>query len=94
MAGNGSAVGAGAAAGQHAQLGQRAAPAPYTVPTGEQPFEDVLLRKRNLGQDIIPSPAQPKRTESLYINPGARGPAPKVRMWVWAAATLCHSDGP
>ncbi|KAH8285764.1 hypothetical protein KR018_002439 [Drosophila ironensis] len=32
-----------------------------------QPFEDVLLRQRTLGQDIIPSPSQPKRTESLYL---------------------------
>jgi len=32
-----------------------------------QPFEDVLLRQRTLGQDIIPSPLQPKRTESLYL---------------------------
>ncbi|KAL9930022.1 junctophilin isoform 1-T6 [Glossina fuscipes fuscipes] len=34
-----------------------------------QPFEDVLLRQRTLGQDIIPSPLQPKRTESLYLPP-------------------------
>ncbi|EDW28501.1 GL19220 [Drosophila persimilis] len=27
----------------------------------------VLLRQRTLGQDIIPSPLQPKRTESLYL---------------------------
>ncbi|XP_012162519.1 uncharacterized protein LOC101460529 isoform X2 [Ceratitis capitata] len=32
-----------------------------------KPFEDVLLHQRNLGQDIIPSPITPKRTESLYI---------------------------
>ncbi|KAM7352739.1 junctophilin isoform 1-T3 [Cochliomyia hominivorax] len=32
-----------------------------------QPFEDILLRQRTLGQDIIPSPLQPKRTESLYM---------------------------
>lgn len=36
----------------------------YSTPN--QPFEDVLLRQRNLGQDIIPSPREPKRTESLY----------------------------
>ncbi|KAK3919560.1 Junctophilin-3 [Frankliniella fusca] len=84
---NGSAVGAGAqglGVGPRGSLGQAvghqpmAAPAPYAVPSSEQPFEDVLLRKRNLGQDIIPSPAQPKRTESLYINPAARGAAPKL----------------
>lgn len=33
----------------------------------QKPFEDVLLRQRTLGQDIIPSPSQPKRTESLYL---------------------------
>ncbi|XP_026475732.1 junctophilin-1-like isoform X3 [Ctenocephalides felis] len=38
-------------------------------PPSQPPFEDVLLRKRTLGQDIIPSPGQPKRTESLYISP-------------------------
>lgn len=39
--------------------------AQYTNPN--QPFEDVLLRQRTLGQDIIPSPGQPKRTESLFV---------------------------
>lgn len=34
-----------------------------------QPFEDILLRQRTLGQDIIPSPREPKRTESLYLPP-------------------------
>ncbi|KAL4100633.1 hypothetical protein QTP88_020669 [Uroleucon formosanum] len=35
-----------------------------------QPFEDIILRQRNLGQEIVPSPVgQPKRTESLYVNP-------------------------
>jgi len=34
------------------------------------PFEDIILKKRNLGQEIVPSPiGQPKRTESLYVNP-------------------------
>jgi junctophilin len=37
----------------------------YSTPN--QPFEDVLLRQRTLGQDIIPSPGQPKRTESLFV---------------------------
>ncbi|XP_075149345.1 junctophilin isoform X1 [Haematobia irritans] len=37
----------------------------YSKPN--QPFEDILLVKRTLGQDIIPSPSQPKRTESLYM---------------------------
>lgn len=39
--------------------------AQYSTPN--QPFEDILLRQRTLGQDIIPSPAQPKRTESLFV---------------------------
>lgn len=39
----------------------------YSSPN--QPFEDVLLRQRTLGQDIIPSPREPKRTESLYLPP-------------------------
>lgn len=38
----------------------------YSSPN--QPFEDCLLRQRTLGQDIMPSAAQPKRTESLYIG--------------------------
>lgn len=43
-----------------------------------QPFEESLLRKRNLGQDISPSPYQPKRTESLYVAPNPTPPpAPK-----------------
>ncbi|XP_039452861.1 junctophilin-1 [Culex pipiens pallens] len=44
----------------------------------QKPFEDVLLRQRTLGQDIIPSPSQPKRTESLYLAKplgGTNGPA-------------------
>lgn len=39
----------------------------YSSPN--QPFEDVLLRQRTLGQDIIPSPREPKRTESLFLPP-------------------------
>ncbi|XP_060518953.1 junctophilin-3 isoform X2 [Cylas formicarius] len=31
------------------------------------PFEDVIIRKRGLGQDIVPSLNNPKRTESLHI---------------------------
>ncbi|CAG4944543.1 unnamed protein product [Colias eurytheme] len=43
-----------------------------------QPFDDNLLRKRTLGQEISPSPYQPKRTESLYVtqNPTPPPPAP------------------
>lgn len=39
----------------------------YSSPN--QPFEDVILRQRTLGQDIVPSPGQPKRTESLFVPP-------------------------
>lgn len=42
----------------------------------EQPFEDSLLRKRNLGQEIAPSPYQPKRTESLFVAQNAIPPPP------------------
>lgn len=38
-------------------------PGPAVVP----PFEEIILRKRGLGQDIVPSPNQPKRTESLFV---------------------------
>ncbi|XP_053612936.1 junctophilin-1 isoform X1 [Plodia interpunctella] len=43
-----------------------------------QPFEESLLRKRTLGQEISPSPYQPKRTESLFVpqNPAPPPPAP------------------
>lgn len=44
-----------------------------TVSTSQPPFEDFILRKRSLGQDIVPSPVgQPKRTESLYIAPSSK----------------------
>lgn len=41
-----------------------------------QPFEDSLLRKRTLGQEISPSPYQPKRTESLYVAQVPEPPPP------------------
>lgn len=50
--------------------------------TPNQPFEDVLLRQRTLGQDILPSSREPKRTESLYtpqkptLNAAAGAAAP------------------
>lgn len=43
----------------------------YSSPN--QPFEDVLLRQRTLGQDIVPSLVQPKRTESLFVPPKPMG---------------------
>lgn len=43
----------------------------YSSPN--QPFEDVLLRQRTLGQDIVPSIVQPKRTESLFVPPKPMG---------------------
>ncbi|KAL1124100.1 hypothetical protein AAG570_001870 [Ranatra chinensis] len=63
VTGNGAAVGAGAA--------------PYTVPQSPPAFEEVILRKRGLGQDIVPSLIQPKRTESLYITPPRKEPQSK-----------------
>lgn len=33
------------------------------------PFEEIILRQRTLGQDIVPSLLQPKRTESLFVPP-------------------------
>ncbi|CAH0603080.1 unnamed protein product [Chrysodeixis includens] len=41
-----------------------------------QPFEESLLRKRTLGQEISPSPYQPKRTESLYVAQLPEPPPP------------------
>lgn len=58
---NGSAVGSGA-------VTPTSNPA-ATVPTSRQ-FEGALIKNRSLGQDILPSPGQPKRTESLYVTPG------------------------
>lgn len=40
----------------------------------QQPFEESLLRKRTLGQEISPSPYQPKRTESLFVAQNAAPP--------------------
>jgi len=34
----------------------------------QPPFEDIIMKKKSLGQDIIPSLANPKRTESLFVN--------------------------
>ncbi|XP_043470439.1 junctophilin-1-like [Leptopilina heterotoma] len=59
---NGSVIGNGAAT-----------PTTGTQTSGH--FEGAILRNRNLGQDILPSPGQPKRTESLYVTP-ARGSVP------------------
>ncbi|XP_043288351.1 junctophilin-1 isoform X2 [Venturia canescens] len=50
-------------------VGSGAATPTYMPPTSSQ-FEGALLKNRNLGQDILPSPGQPKRTESLYVPPG------------------------
>ncbi|XP_050530487.1 junctophilin-1-like [Daktulosphaira vitifoliae] len=50
-----------------------------SVTRSPPPFEEIILRQRNLGQEIVPSPVgQPKRTESLYVNPNARKD-PKLR---------------
>ncbi|XP_017878468.1 junctophilin-1-like [Ceratina calcarata] len=53
-------------------VGSGAATPTYAASTSGQ-FEGALLKNRNLGQDILPSQGQPKRTESLYVAPG-RGP--------------------
>lgn len=50
-------------------VGSGAATPTYAASTSSQ-FEGALLRNRSLGQDILPSPGQPKRTESLYVTPG------------------------
>lgn len=54
--------------------------------SNQQPFEDIILRKRGLGQDIVPSPNQPKRTESLFI-PGQPANPPPAKV-VATQATL------
>lgn len=70
-AGNGAAVGAG----------QPVYMVPSTPASPQPPFEDIILRKRGLGQDIVPSPlGQPKRTESLYVAPARAPPPPKVSL--------------
>nr|XP_012151181.1 PREDICTED: junctophilin-1 isoform X2 [Megachile rotundata] len=53
-------------------VGSGTATPTYAASTSGQ-FEGALLKNRSLGQDILPSPGQPKRTESLYVTPG-RGP--------------------
>lgn len=52
-------------------IGNGAATPTTATPTSGH-FEGALLKNRSLGQDILPSPGQPKRTESLYVTP-ARG---------------------
>nr|CAD7195117.1 unnamed protein product [Timema douglasi] len=74
LAGNGAVVGPGVTGSQSPLYN-----VPNSLHGGQPPFEEVILRKRGLGQDIIPSPGQPKRTESLYITPAARPPAPKEK---------------
>lgn len=55
--------------------GKPEAPAATTPP----PFEEAVMRRRGLGQDILPSPNPPKRTESLFShNPAPAAPV-KVR---------------
>ncbi|XP_059473412.1 junctophilin-1 isoform X2 [Neocloeon triangulifer] len=43
----------------------------------QPPFEDIIMKKKSLGQDIIPSLANPKRTESLFVNVNRKEPAVK-----------------
>lgn len=50
-----------------------------TSPSPQPPFEEAIMRRKGLGQDIIPSPNPPKRTESLFVpQPKVAAPAPKV----------------
>jgi len=60
------------------------------------PFEDIILRQRNLGQEIVPSPiGQPKRTESLYVNPNTarKETKPKVSTTnIWRRSRSNSSD--
>ncbi|KAJ8951792.1 hypothetical protein NQ318_019765 [Aromia moschata] len=71
---NGAVMTGSAVAGGRASTGgaTRATPPPQAA-AHSPPFEEIILKKRNLGQDIIPSPNQPKRTESLFI-PGQPTP--------------------
>ncbi|CAB3372087.1 Hypothetical predicted protein [Cloeon dipterum] len=43
----------------------------------QPPFEDIIMKKKSLGQDIIPSLANPKRTESLFVNVNRKEPPVK-----------------
>ncbi|XP_068903198.1 junctophilin-1 isoform X3 [Tenebrio molitor] len=67
--------------GSAAKLSGSAAKLAANNPGQPPPFEEIIIRKRGLGQDIIPSPNQPKRTESLFI-PGAPAPQPPVKDWL------------
>ena len=60
-------------AGNGAVVGAPLYSIPNSMGAQQGPFEEVVLRNRTLGQDIIPSPGQPKRTESLFINSGGGG---------------------
>ncbi|XP_066594670.1 junctophilin-1 isoform X2 [Prorops nasuta] len=53
-------------------VGSGAATPTYQPPTSSQ-FENALLKNRGLGQDILPSQGQPKRTESLYVASARSG---------------------
>lgn len=81
-AGNGSVM-TGMGALQRSNTPSMATQPVYSSPN--QPFEDVLLRQRTLGQDIIPSPREPKRTESLYLPPK---PAPAANVGAAAKGKL------
>ncbi|XP_014213394.1 junctophilin-1-like [Copidosoma floridanum] len=54
-------------------LGGSGAASPSYAASVTSQFEDVLLKNKGLGQEILPSPGQPKRTESLYVTPGRGG---------------------
>lgn len=54
-------------------IGGSGAASPTYAASVTSQFEDVLLKNKGLGQEILPSQGQPKRTESLYVTPGRGG---------------------
>lgn len=90
--------GGGAAAAAAAAKQQNFAATGGTTAAHRQPppFEEIILRQRNLGQEIVPSPVgQPKRTESLYVNPNAarKETIPKVSPSGWPGSGVGVGGG-
>lgn len=69
----------------NARLGLETPSAPVVQP----PFEEEIMRRKGLGQDIVPSPNIPKRTESLFVPPAKPAPAPKVNNSKISSCTCC-----
>lgn len=53
-----------------------------STPSPQPPFGEEIMRRKGLGQDIVPSPNIPKRTESLFVPPAKPAPVPKVSDFV------------